>query len=53
MQYKVDNFYDPNTDRSIKYDDPDIGIKWPLDDVILSEKDINAPYFRDLDVNFK
>jgi dTDP-4-dehydrorhamnose 3,5-epimerase len=53
VQYKVDNFYDPNTDRSIKYDDPDIGIKWPLDDVILSEKDINAPYFRDSDVNFK
>ncbi len=53
VQYKVDNFYDPNTDRAIKYDDPNIGIKWPLDDVILSEKDINAPYLKDSDVNFK
>jgi dTDP-4-dehydrorhamnose 3,5-epimerase len=53
VQYKVDNFYDLNTDRSIKYDDPDIGIKWPLDDVVLSEKDKRAPYLKDLDVNFK
>lgn len=53
VQYKVDNFYDTNTDRSIKYDDPNIGIKWPLDDVILSEKDKKAPYLKDSDVNFK
>jgi len=53
VQYKVDNFYDSNTDRAIKYDDPDIGIKWPVDDVILSEKDLKAPYLRDSDVNFE
>lgn len=53
VQYKVDNFQDLNSDRSIKYDDPDIGIKWPLDDIILSEKDKNAPYLKELDVNFK
>jgi dTDP-4-dehydrorhamnose 3,5-epimerase len=53
VQYKVDNFYDAELDRSIKYDDPEIGIKWPLDDVILSEKDIKAPYLRDSDVSFK
>ena len=53
VQYKVDNFYDPNTDRAIKYDDPDIGIKWPINNVILSEKDKKAPYLRDSDVNFK
>lgn len=53
VQYKVDNFYNPNTDRSIRYDDPDIGIEWPLEDVILSEKDLNAPYLKDSDVNFK
>lgn len=53
VQYKVDNFYDHYADRSIKYDDPNIGINWPLEDVILSEKDLNAPYLRDSDVNFK
>lgn len=53
VQYKVDNYYDPTTDRSIKYDDPKIGIKWPIENVILSDKDKNAPYLKDSDVNFK
>ena len=53
VQYKVDNFYNPNTDRSIKYNDPDIAIMWPLNDIILSEKDKKAPYLKDSDVNFK
>lgn len=53
VQYKVDNFYNPNTDRSIRYNDPDISIRWPLKDVILSEKDQKAPYLKDSDVNFK
>jgi dTDP-4-dehydrorhamnose 3,5-epimerase len=52
VQYKVDNFYDPKTDRSIKYNDPDIGINWPSGDYILSDKDKNAPFLIDSDVNF-
>ena len=41
--YKVDNRYAPETECSIRYDDPSIGIEWPIlgDDVILSEKDLN------------
>jgi len=53
VQYKVDNYYNPNTDRSIKYNDLDIGIQWPLKDIILSEKDQNAPLLKNSDVNFK
>ncbi|MDY0139232.1 MAG: dTDP-4-dehydrorhamnose 3,5-epimerase [Candidatus Izemoplasmatales bacterium] len=53
VQYKVDNFYNPKTDRSIVYNDPDISIKWPLENIILSEKDQIAPYLKDSDVNFK
>lgn len=52
VQYKVDNLYDKKLDRSIKYNDPSIGIKWPIDEVILSEKDKNAPVLKDSDVNF-
>jgi dTDP-4-dehydrorhamnose 3,5-epimerase len=52
VQYKVDNVYDKNSDRSIKYNDQDINIAWPIDEVILSEKDINAPLLKDSDVNF-
>jgi len=52
VQYKVDELYDKSLDRSIKYDDPQTGIDWPIDDVILSEKDKNAPLLKDSDVNF-
>ncbi len=40
--YKVDNRYAPETECSIRYDDPTIGIDWPIkgDDVVLSEKDL-------------
>ena len=41
--YKVDNRYAPETECSIRYDDPMIGIEWPIlgDEVVLSEKDLN------------
>lgn len=41
--YKVDNRYAPETECSIKYDDPSVGIDWPIKgrEVILSEKDLN------------
>ena len=40
--YKVDNVYAPQAECSIRYDDPTIGIDWPLKEgVLLSEKDLN------------
>lgn len=53
VQYKVDNVYNKSSDRSIKYNDPVINVKWPVKDVVLSEKDIKAPLLKDSDVNFK
>jgi dTDP-4-dehydrorhamnose 3,5-epimerase len=53
VQYKVDNFYDKSLDRSIHYNDPILDINWPLKDVILSDKDMNAPLLKDSDFNFK
>ncbi len=43
--YKVDNVYSPQSEGSIRYNDPEIGISWPVDEhlLILSEKDKNAP----------
>ena len=45
--YKCTDFYAPECDGSIRYDDPSIGIDWDWDtnEVILSEKDANAPSF--------
>ena len=47
--YKVDNAYAPQQEASIRYDDPDIAIEWPMDmaEVITSEKDMNARWLRD------
>ena len=50
--YKVDNLYSKECDRSIRYDDPQIGIDWGLDNPILSAKDQAAPYLKDSDVAF-
>lgn len=43
--YKVTDFYSPEHDRSIRYDDPEIGIEWPVGagDIQLSAKDRDAP----------
>ena len=50
--YKVDNLYAPDCDRSIRFDDPAIGVRWGVCDPILSDKDKNAPLLKDSDCNF-
>ena len=52
VQYKVDSYYSPAHDRSIRFDDPDIGIDWKLENPILSEKDSKAPRLCESDANF-
>ena len=54
VQYKVDEYYAPECDRSINWNDPDINITWPLvSNPILSAKDIAAPLLKNADNNFK
>ena len=53
VQYKADNFYSSSSDRSLRFDDPEIGVDWGVTDPILSDKDKNAPLLKDSDVNFK
>jgi dTDP-4-dehydrorhamnose 3,5-epimerase len=49
--YKVTEYYSAEHDRSIRWNDPDLGIVWPLDaEPILSDKDAGAPYLRDAEV---
>lgn len=50
--YKVDEFYEPEYDRAIKWNDPEININWGIENPIVSEKDTNAPLLKDSDVNF-
>ncbi|MDD4070585.1 MAG: dTDP-4-dehydrorhamnose 3,5-epimerase [Candidatus Izemoplasmatales bacterium] len=53
VQYKVDEYYSKEHDRSIKYNDPIFNIDWVVDNVILSDKDKNAPFYRDSDISFE
>jgi len=49
FSYKVDNYYSPNHDSGIKWDDSDLNINWNIDvsDVNLSEKDKDLIAFKD------
>lgn len=52
FQYKCDQYYSPEFDRSIRYDDPELNIDWGVSDPVISEKDKNAPLLKDSDINF-
>ena len=41
--YKCSTYYDPELERGIAYDDPDLGIEWPALDLIPSPRDAEAP----------
>ena len=47
IQYKADNFYAPNCDGNIRWDDPEIKINWPFAPTILADKDAKAPTLRE------
>jgi dTDP-4-dehydrorhamnose 3,5-epimerase len=48
--YKVTSYYSPAHDAGVRWNDPELGIKWPIgpDTVILSDKDKKLPRLRDL-----
>lgn len=45
--YKCTNAYIAEQQYSVRWDDPDIGIRWPVKNPLLSEKDAEAPLLRD------
>ena len=48
FHYKCTELYDPEAEGSIRWDDPGLGIDWPIDDPILSAKDRSAPLLEEL-----
>jgi dTDP-4-dehydrorhamnose 3,5-epimerase len=52
VEYKVTAEYSSAHDRAIRWNDPGIGIEWPIRNPILSRKDSEAPFLKDADNNF-
>ena len=50
--YKVDNIYAPQAEAGIRWDDPELGIQWPIDpqQVLTSDKDMRQPLLRDAEL---
>lgn len=45
--YKADNYYAPEADAGIRWNDPEIGVEWGIENPILSEKDKKNPFLKD------
>jgi dTDP-4-dehydrorhamnose 3,5-epimerase len=41
--YQVGEFYSPPNERALRYDDPRLGLEWPLEVTVISGKDRDAP----------
>lgn len=46
--YLIDEYWDDAKARGVAWDDPDLNIKWPIDNPILSERDKNNPKLREM-----
>jgi dTDP-4-dehydrorhamnose 3,5-epimerase len=55
FQYRCDDYYAPETEGAISWNDPDLNIDWrlPSEQVILSAKDTSHPSFKDADIPFE
>lgn len=47
--YKCTDYYHPDFERTIRWNDPTIGIDWPLREVVLSDRDNSAPLLVGID----
>ena len=50
--YKADNYYAPEADGGIRWNDPEIGVDWGVENPILSAKDEKNPLLKDVGVIF-
>jgi dTDP-4-dehydrorhamnose 3,5-epimerase len=52
VMYKVTEEYAPELDRGIRWNDPQLGIRWPIEEPILSPKDAQLPLLREATLDF-
>lgn len=53
FQYKCTDYYDPNDESGIRWDDPRINIEWPITNPLLSDKDKIQPLLDEIENNIK
>ena len=51
--YKADNYYAPEADGGIRWNDPELGIDWGVTNPVLSEKDTKSPFLKDAVTGFE
>jgi dTDP-4-dehydrorhamnose 3,5-epimerase len=51
-EYQVNKYYEAGAEKGIAWDDPELGIEWPVAEPILSEKDKNNMAFKEYIENF-
>ncbi len=52
FQYKCSEFYSKEHERAIRFDDPDLNINWRIENPIVSDKDRNGKFFKDIEKDF-
>lgn len=52
VSYKASDEYSPSHEAGVIWNDSKLNIQWPVDDPVLSGKDVDLPSFRDADNNF-
>lgn len=52
FQYKCSDVYSKEHERAIRFDDPDLNINWGIENPIVSEKDRNAKFFKEMGKDF-
>lgn len=50
--YKADNYYAPEADGGIRWNDPELSIDWGTENPILSQKDQTSPWLKDAETGF-
>ena len=48
VTYKVSSYYDPANERGISWDDPDVGVAWPVEEPLVSDRDRSNPRLREI-----
>lgn len=51
--YKVDEYYSPEHDGGILWNDPDLAIDWPVTKPVMSDKDLKLPLLKNAELNFE